>query len=165
MLRVIHLSQTQHLFSTDKDLESFQCTLPRPQAHTPPISQAQATFQQAQHFAEITIKISGSCRLVHAALTGPRARQRYLVFARELWLASDFLVRMGEAHVDETILTRGWDMLDTCWHKLDRLRTQYGHVHAQTEEVDLFASGWQVSSLLSSLIWHLLIIPFTAVHL
>jgi hypothetical protein len=115
------------------------------------VSQAQANFQQARHFAQITIEISVACRLVHAALTGPRARQRYVVFADELWLAPDFAVRMGEAHVDETILTRGWDMLDTCWHKLDSLRTQYGHIHAQTEEVDLFASGWQVSSLLSSI--------------
>jgi hypothetical protein len=165
MLRVVHLSQTQHFFSTDEDLESFQSTLPSPQAHTPPVSQAQATYQQAQHFAEITIEISGACRLVHAALTDPRVRQRYLVFARELWLASDFPVRMCEDHVDETILTRGWDMLETCWHKLDGLRTQYGHVHAQMEEVDLFASGWQVSSHFSSIGWHMLIVPFTAVHL
>jgi hypothetical protein len=149
ILLVGYLSQTQHLLSTDEDLESFQSTLPRPQAHTPPVSQAQANFQQARHFAQITIEISVACRLVHAALTGPRARQRYVIFARELWLASDFPVRMGEAHVDETILTRGWDMLDTCWHKLDSLRTQYGHIHAQMEEVDLFASGWQVCSLLS----------------
>jgi hypothetical protein len=58
---------------------------------------------------------------------------------------------MGEAHVDETILTRGWDILGACWHKLDGLRAQYGHIYAQRDEVDLFASGWQVSCLLSSI--------------
>jgi hypothetical protein len=56
-------------------------------------------------------------------------------------------------------------MLVTCWHKLDGLRTQYGRISSQTKEADLFASGWQVSSFLSSIGWHMLIVPFTAVHL
>jgi hypothetical protein len=48
---------------------------------------------------------------------------------------------MGESHVNEQLLHGSWNYLDACWRKLDELRN---HGQRHEEEVDRFASGWQL---------------------
>ena len=73
-------------------------------------------------YMSLPIRISAVCRTIHAALTGPLARQR----------------------IREDLLHKAWDYLDQCWVDLDGLRGITGGELMQMEDLNRFIHGWQV---------------------
>ncbi|KZT11413.1 uncharacterized protein LAESUDRAFT_269015 [Laetiporus sulphureus 93-53] len=105
---------------TDDDLTSFEATLP-------PVGESSATsavYTFAFRYATIPIRIASVCRDVHAALTGPRARQ-----SREI----------GEVKLHDA-----WETLDQCWKDFEGLRQLGTDGFVQTEDVERFIDGWQI---------------------
>jgi len=106
--------------STDSDLSSFEATLP-------PLSDPSgesASYSFTYRYATIPIRIASICRQVHAALTGPKARQ-----------SND---------IDEERLHDAWDALDQCWKDFDGLRQFGTSPIVQAEDVERFIDGWQI---------------------
>ncbi|KAI9064319.1 hypothetical protein FKP32DRAFT_1649754 [Trametes sanguinea] len=106
---------------SDDDLSAFEATLPGLGNDT---STASASYAFAFRFATIPIRIASLCRDVHAALTGPKARQR--------------------DELDENKLQEAWDTLEHCWGELDSLRQLGTCGIVQPEDVERFIDGWQI---------------------
>ncbi|OSD01630.1 hypothetical protein PYCCODRAFT_1369162 [Trametes coccinea BRFM310] len=106
---------------SDDDLSAFEATLPGIGNDT---STAAASYAFAFRFATIPIRIASLCRDVHAALTGPKARQR--------------------DELDENKLQEAWDTLEHCWGELDSLRQLGTCGIVQPEDVERFIDGWQI---------------------
>ncbi|CDO70783.1 hypothetical protein BN946_scf184798.g98 [Trametes cinnabarina] len=106
---------------TDDDLTAFEATLPPLGNDT---SAAAAGYAFAFRFATIPIRIASLCRDVHAALTGPKARQR--------------------DELDENKLQEAWETLEHCWGELDSLRQLGTCGIVQPEDVERFIDGWQI---------------------
>ena len=76
-------------------------------------------------YVAVPLRISSVCRTIHAALTGPKARQ--------------------SGGVKEDLLLNAWNSLDRCWQDLDDLR-QIGTADIiEIEDMERFIHGWQVS--------------------
>lgn len=122
---IIMASPTLAAFSHDRsddDLNAFQTTL------LPVAGQSSSdvvNYSIVYHFAKTPIRLSTICRQVHAALTGPKARQRDQIDAR----------RLREA----------WDGLEQAWEELEDLRQLPTANVMQPEDVNRFVNGWQVS--------------------
>nr|VWO98786.1 cAMP-dependent protein kinase catalytic subunit [Ganoderma boninense] len=105
---------------TDDDLTAFEATLPPLGNDGGPSS----AYAFAFRFATIPIRIASVCRDIHAALTGPKARQR--------------------EEIDEDTLQDAWDRLERCWRDLDGLRQFGTYGIVQIEDVERFIDGWQI---------------------
>ncbi|KAI0664923.1 hypothetical protein C8Q70DRAFT_1060822 [Cubamyces menziesii] len=105
---------------TDEDLTAFEATLPPFGSDTGP----SAGYAFAFRFATIPIRIASVCREVHAALTGPKARQR--------------------EDLDEVKLEEAWKTLERCWTDLDGLRHLGTCGIIQPEDIERFIDGWQI---------------------
>ncbi|TBU32375.1 hypothetical protein BD309DRAFT_879221 [Dichomitus squalens] len=105
---------------SDDDLTAFEATLPPLGNDGGPSS----AYAFAFRFATIPIRIASVCREVHAALTGPKARQR--------------------EEIDEESLQDAWDRLERCWRDLDGLRQFGPYGIVQIEDIERFIDGWQI---------------------
>ncbi|KAI0781054.1 hypothetical protein BD413DRAFT_464064 [Trametes elegans] len=105
---------------SDDDLTAFEATLPPLGSDAGP----SAGYASAFRFATVPIRIASVCREVHAALTGPKARQ-----------CDD---------LDEQRLEEAWDTLERCWRELDGLRQLGISGTIQPEDVERFIDGWQI---------------------
>ena len=72
----------------------------------------------------VPINISSLCRDIHAALTGPKARQRN--------------------ELKEDMIQYVWDGLDRCWKELDGLRSATTGDAIDEVDMERFIHGWQV---------------------
>ncbi|OCH95495.1 hypothetical protein OBBRIDRAFT_788050 [Obba rivulosa] len=108
------------LLLTDSDLSSFEATLP---SLGDPSGES-ASYAFTYRYATIPIRIASVCRQVHAALTGPKARQSH--------------------DIDEDRLHDAWDVLDQCWKDFDGLRQFGTSPVVQAEDVERFIDGWQI---------------------
>ena len=107
---------------SDEDLSTFERTLPSRQDNTPGCSIYVFTFR----YSAIPLRISSVCRIVHIALTGPKARQT--------------------EGVREELLNKAWRSLEQCWQDLDGLR-EFGTAEIiEVQDMERFIHGWQVSS-------------------
>lgn len=116
----------QSFYRSMEDLDAFQLTLPRIPEHTSPSPEAFA-LQVAFRFSKTPLRVSAACRMVHACLTGPRARQR--------------------PEINGENLQRAWESLDAAWDELDSLLHSNTGGLMQPDDVEVFANGWQVSRL------------------
>ncbi|EPQ58392.1 hypothetical protein GLOTRDRAFT_120144 [Gloeophyllum trabeum ATCC 11539] len=129
------------LYLSEDDLDAFQATLPplplsthspssTPHSPTmpspPPLTRTSLTYTVHYHYGAVPLRVSNACRLVHAALTGPRARQR------------------GE--IDESSVREAWEMLDTAWEELETLKSPTAGSMGvlSRDEVLRFVYGWQI---------------------
>lgn len=107
--------------SSDEDLSTFEGTLPARTDNSPGCSIYVFTFR----YTALPLRISSVCRIVHTALTGPKARQT--------------------EGVKEELLHKAWGSLDRCWQDLEGLR-QIGTADIiEVEDMERFIHGWQVS--------------------
>jgi hypothetical protein len=67
------------LNSDEEDLRAFQRTLPPDTHSSSETSHLSHKFAYVRRHAELVLDISSACRMVHTALTGPRARQRCVI--------------------------------------------------------------------------------------
>jgi hypothetical protein len=87
----------------------------------------------SQYFT-LALNVSGVCRAIHSALTGPHARRR----------AEACIPAREEALMDI------WDSLERCWDDFEALRRGASGVGTvgggliRGEDVERFVSGWQV---------------------
>jgi len=81
-------------------------------------------YSFSYRYATIPIRIASVCREIHAALTGPKARQ--------------------SPGIDEGKLHRAWETLDQCWKDFDGLRQLGTDGFLQAEDIERFIDGWQV---------------------
>lgn len=81
-------------------------------------------YEFTYRYAMVPLELASACRKVHAALTGPKARQ--------------------QNEIDEKSLHDVWDALEKLWKDFDNLRMlgTSGNVH--DEDVDRYIHGWQV---------------------
>ncbi|TFK55186.1 hypothetical protein OE88DRAFT_1780189 [Heliocybe sulcata] len=128
------------LYLSEDDLNAFQATLPplplpphspssAPHSPTmpspPPLTRPSLTYSVHYHYGAIPLRVSGACRLVHAALTGPRARQR--------------------GDIDEIRLKEAWDTLDSAYEELESLKSPTTTMGVMSrDEVLRFVYGWQI---------------------
>ncbi|THG99635.1 hypothetical protein EW026_g2735 [Hermanssonia centrifuga] len=105
---------------TDDDLTGFESTLPSRGDKSPGSTIYAFTFR----YVAQPIRISSVCRDIHAALTGPKARQR--------------------EDVKEDLLQYVWDTLDQCWKELDDLRSVGTGEIIEVEDMERFIHGWQI---------------------
>ncbi|KAH9934813.1 uncharacterized protein B0H18DRAFT_488520 [Fomitopsis serialis] len=105
---------------TDDDLASFETTLPP----TTESSGSSSLYTFSYRLATAPIRIASVCREIHAALTGPKARQ-----GRE---------------IDEDKLHDAWETLDQCWKDFDGLRHLGTDGFVQAGDIERFVDGWQV---------------------
>ncbi|KZT28498.1 hypothetical protein NEOLEDRAFT_851723 [Neolentinus lepideus HHB14362 ss-1] len=129
------------LYLSEDDLNAFQATLPplplpphspssTPHSPTmpspPPLTRTSLTYTVHYRYGAIPLRVSSACRLVHAALTGPRSRQR------------------GE--IDEGVIREAWDTLDSAWDELENLKSPTtGAMGVMSrDEVLRFVYGWQI---------------------
>lgn len=128
-----YYNNNTHICRSEDDLHAFQATLPLVAPHSPPA--AVNNYSIALRYSKTPIRLSSICRKVHAALTGPKARQR--------------------DEIDEDRLRVAWKELEIAWDELDALRNfgTAGIVHS--EDVDRFVNGWQV---------RVLTLPFDVIH-
>ena len=75
-------------------------------------------------YIAVPLRISSVCRIIHAALTGPKAKQR--------------------EGVKEELLNKVWDSLDRCWQELEDLRKFGTGDLIEVEDMERFIHGWQV---------------------
>jgi len=81
-------------------------------------------YSFSYRYATIPIRIASVCREIHAALTGPKARQ--------------------SPGIDEGKLHRAWETLDQCWKDFDGLRQLGTDGFLQAEDIERFIDGWQI---------------------
>lgn len=82
------------------------------------------SYQISYQYAKIPLRVSAVCRQIHAALTGPKSRQRN--------------------HVDANRIQNSWNSLTNCWDELETLRQLGTTEFLPPEEVERFINGWQV---------------------
>jgi hypothetical protein len=84
-------------------------------------------YEFTYRYSMVPLELASACRKVHAALTGPKARQ--------------------QNEIDEKSLHEVWDALEKLWKDFDNLRMlgTSGNVHE--EDVDRYIHGWQVCRL------------------
>lgn len=75
-------------------------------------------------YIAVPLRISSVARIIHTALTGPKAKQT--------------------EGVKEDLLHEAWDSLDRCWHDLDDLRKIGTAKIIEVEDMERFIHGWQV---------------------
>ena len=71
------------------------------------------------------LRISSVCRIIHTALTGPKAKQ--------------------QDGVKEDLLNKVWGSLDRLWQDLEDLRKFGTGEIIEVEDMERFIHGWQVS--------------------
>ncbi|KAI0313076.1 hypothetical protein OF83DRAFT_1066098, partial [Amylostereum chailletii] len=110
------------LLLSDEDLASFQKTLPSASGDN--MSRASVSFEFWYRYSAPCLELAAACRKVHAALTGPKARQRN--------------------DVDEDSIHQVWAVLDKAWSEFEDLRHlgTGGIVHE--EDVERYIHGWQI---------------------
>ncbi|KAJ3551148.1 hypothetical protein NM688_g4889 [Phlebia brevispora] len=105
---------------TDDDLTAFEVALPSRRDD----SQGSAAYDLTFRYMGLPIQISSLCRAIHAALTGPKARQR--------------------EELKEELLQYVWEGLEKAWRDLDNLRNlPLGNIIEQ-EDMERFIHGWQI---------------------
>ncbi|KAH9039040.1 hypothetical protein EDB84DRAFT_1478375 [Lactarius hengduanensis] len=111
------------LLISDDDLTSFQKTLP-PLDSDAMTRASTVAYEFTYRYAMVPLELASACRKVHAALTGPKARQ--------------------QNEIDEKSLHDVWDALEKLWKDFDNLRMlgTSGNVHE--EDVDRYIHGWQI---------------------
>ncbi len=63
-----------------------------------------------------------ACRIIHKALTGPRARR---------------------APVDGALLGEAWEALETCWEEFEAIKyAAAANAYNHQDEIIRFADGW-----------------------
>ncbi|KAF8275264.1 hypothetical protein EI94DRAFT_1560073 [Lactarius quietus] len=111
------------LLISDDDLTSFQKTLP-PLDSDAMTRTSTVAYEFTYRYAMVPLELASACRKVHAALTGPKARQ--------------------QNEIDEKSLHDVWDALEKLWKDFDNLRMlgTSGNIHE--EDVDRYIHGWQI---------------------
>ncbi|KAI0306791.1 hypothetical protein B0F90DRAFT_1693299 [Multifurca ochricompacta] len=111
------------LLISDDDLASFQKTLPALN-NDAMMRTSTVAYEFTYRYAMVPLELASACRKVHAALTGPKARQHN--------------------EIDEKSLHEVWDALEKSWKDFDNLRLlgTSGNVHE--EDVDRYIHGWQI---------------------
>ncbi|TDL27284.1 hypothetical protein BD410DRAFT_762036 [Rickenella mellea] len=107
---------------TEDDLLAFQTTLPV--INDASLNPSAVNFSFAYRYAKAPLNLSSTCRQVHAALTGPKARQK--------------------DEIDEDRLTKAWDALERSWEEFESLRTLGTAGVIRSDDVDRFVNGWQI---------------------
>jgi len=81
-------------------------------------------YEFTYRYAVVPLQLASACRKVHAALTGPKARQ--------------------QNEIDEKSLHEVWAILDKSWKDFEDLRQlgTVGIVHE--EDIERYINGWQV---------------------
>ncbi|KAI0831185.1 hypothetical protein BC628DRAFT_1311765 [Trametes gibbosa] len=110
------------MFLNDDDLTAFEATLPPPLDSD---SGPSAIYSFAYRFVTVPLRIAQVCREIHAALTGPKARQQ-------------------ELELNEDKLQAVWDALETCWRQLESLRQASSCGYVKPEDIERFVDGWQI---------------------
>ncbi|THH06755.1 hypothetical protein EW145_g3862, partial [Phellinidium pouzarii] len=108
------------LLLTNEDLAAFETTLPAIGTHLP---SSAMSYTLAIRYAKTPIRLSTICREIHAALTGPKARQC--------------------DEIDAVQLHGAWNDLGHAWDELENLRHLATGDFIQPQEVDRFVNGWQ----------------------
>ncbi|KIJ17216.1 hypothetical protein PAXINDRAFT_167970 [Paxillus involutus ATCC 200175] len=97
-------------------------------------SRASLAYLLTSQYFTLALNVSGVCRAIHSALTGPHARRR----------AEACIPAREEALMDI------WDSLERCWDDFEALRRGASGVGTvgggliRGEDVERFVSGWQV---------------------
>ncbi len=78
-------------------------------------------------YAKAPLRVALTCRQVHTALTGPKARQ--------------------QDEIDEVLLKDCWASLEGSWEEFEQLRQVDTAGLLTPDDVDRFVSGWQVRPL------------------
>ncbi|KAI0273782.1 hypothetical protein BC834DRAFT_855583 [Gloeopeniophorella convolvens] len=112
------------LLISDDDLATFQKTLPPLNSDTMMRSSAVA-YEFTYRYASASLDLASACRKVHAALTGPKARQQ-------------------QTEIDEKSLHEVWEALEKSWKDFDNLRMLGTTRHVLEEDVDRYIHGWQI---------------------
>jgi len=118
-------------FDRDQDdLDLFQRQLPNEikAPHQLRVERTNLSHSHAFRFATAPLRLANACRLVHSAVTGPKAR--------------------ASSKIDGKKLEAAWEALQTSWEEFESLRgiSRAGIVGA--EEKIRFVDGWQVRSFL-----------------
>lgn len=82
-----------------------------------------ASYRAAAKLATAPVRLAIACRLIHRALTGPRARKK--------------------ERVEASLLHEAWEALERCWEEFEAIRwggTTTSNVNE--EELIRFADGW-----------------------
>lgn len=118
-------------YQDDDDLKAFQKQLPKliRGADLQALARTNISMSHAYQYATAPIRLANACRLVHAAVTGPKARRARFV--------------------DEKKLNAAWESLAQSWEEFESLRTMQRAGVVGSEESIRFVDGWQVRSLLS----------------
>ena len=115
------------IFNRDQDdLDVFQRQLPN-EIKSPNqlrLERTNLSHSHAFRFATAPLRLANACRLVHSAVTGPKAR--------------------AASKIDGKRLEAAWEALQRSWEEFESLRsiTRAGIVGA--EEKIRFVDGWQV---------------------
>lgn len=81
-----------------------------------------AVYRAAAKLATAPVRLAIACRLIHRALTGPRARKRETV--------------------DPALLHEAWEALEKCWEEFEAIRWSEATTGVREEELIRFADGW-----------------------
>lgn len=103
----------------EDDLETFQHTLPNTWGALVPRSMA---YKRTARFATAPIRLALACRLIHKALTGPKARRRETV--------------------DKQQMNEAWEALENCWNEFGEIGKEEPPSYLQREDVVRFSDGW-----------------------
>lgn len=109
------------LLLSDEDLNAFQKTVPP--LGTTAVTRSEA-YEFTYRYAQVPLQLASACRKVHAALTGPSARQN--------------------DEIDENLLHEAWGILDQSWKAFEGLKELGTLGIIRAEEVERYIYGWQI---------------------
>lgn len=104
----------------EEDLEAFHATLSDGWQLVP----RNRRYQSAARFATAPIRLAMACRLIHKALTGPKARRR--------------------EQVSKSAMYTAWEALEQCWLEFDAIALAEPNPPLQREDIVRFSDGWKI---------------------
>lgn len=109
----------------EDDLEEFQASGP---ASHKTLTPSPNGYHLAARYATAPIRLAQACRLIHQALTGPKARRK--------------------DRVDSGLLKQAWESLESCWEEFHHFRSEGGEGDElgslKTRDMVRFCDGWQI---------------------
>ncbi|KAL7409829.1 hypothetical protein BDY24DRAFT_401974 [Mrakia frigida] len=113
------------LVMDEDDLEEFQASGP---ASHKTLTPSPNGYHLAARYATAPIRLAQACRLIHQALTGPKARRK--------------------DRVDSGLLKQAWESLESCWEEFHHFRSEGGEGDElgslKTRDMVRFCDGWQI---------------------
>ncbi|KAG7531622.1 hypothetical protein FFLO_04206 [Filobasidium floriforme] len=104
----------------EDDLENFQASLPQGWA----LVTRSSAIKSVAKLATAPIRLAVACRLIHKALTGPKARKR--------------------ERVDKRLMNDAWEALESCWEEFEAIRAEPPGTFLQKDDIIRFADGWRI---------------------